>query len=31
MSREGGIEFKDKNVFYCSNKVKCKHGFTAGI
>ena len=30
VSKEGGMEFKDKIVLYCS-KVKCKQGFTAGI
>ena len=31
VSREGGVEFKDKIVLHCSRKVKCKQGFTAGI
>ena len=31
MSREGGMEFKDKIVLCCSRVAKCKHGFTAGI
>ena len=31
MSREGGMEFKDKIVLYCSREAKCKQGFTVGI
>ena len=31
VSREGGMEFKDKIVLYCSREVKCMQGFTAGI
>ena len=31
VSREGGMEFKDKIVLYCSREAKCKQGFTAGI
>ena len=31
VSREGGMEFKDKIVLYCSREDKCKQGFTAGI
>ena len=31
VSREGGMEFKDKIVFYCSREAKCQQGFTAGI
>ena len=31
VSREDGMEFKDKIVFYCSREVKCKQRFTAGI
>ena len=31
VSREGGIEFKDKVVLYCSMEAKCEQGFTAGI
>ena len=31
VSREGGIEFKDKVVLYCSREAKCEQGFTAGI
>ena len=30
VSREGGIEFKDKIVLHCSREAKCKQGFTAG-
>ena len=30
VSREGGTEFNDKPVLYCSREAKCKHGFTAG-
>ena len=30
MSREGGMEFKDKIVLYCSREAKCKQGFTVG-
>ena len=26
VSREDGMEFKDKIVFYCSREVKCKLG-----
>ena len=31
VSREAGMEFKDKIVLYCSREAKCKQGFTAGI
>ena len=31
VSREGGMEFKDKIVLHCSSEAKCKQGFTAGI
>ena len=31
VSREGGMESKDKIVLYCSCEVKCKQEFTAGI
>ena len=31
VSREGGMEFKDKIVFYCSREAKYKQGFIAGI
>ena len=31
VSREGGIEFKDKVLLYCSMEAKCEQGFTAGI
>ena len=31
LSREGGIEFKDKIVLYCSREAKCKQRFTAAI
>ena len=31
VSREGGMEFNDKIVFYCSREAKCQQGFTAGI
>ena len=31
VSREGGMEFKDKIVLHCSREEKCKQGFTAGI
>ena len=31
VSREGGMEFKDKIVLYCSREVKFNQGFTAGI
>ena len=31
VSREGGLEFKDKIVLYCSREAKCKQGFTVGI
>ena len=31
VSREGGMEFKDKIVLYCSREAKCKQTFTAGI
>ena len=31
VSREGGIEFKDKIVLHCSREAKCKQGFTAAI
>ena len=31
VSRKGGMEFKDKIVFYCSREAKCKKGFTARI
>ena len=27
MSREGGMEFEDKIVLYCSREAKCKQGF----
>ena len=29
--REGGMEFKDEIVLYCSREAKCLQGFTAGI
>ena len=29
VSREGGMEFKDKIVLYCSSEAICKQGFTA--
>ena len=31
VSREGGMECKDKIVLYCTREAKCKQGFTAGI
>ena len=31
VSREGGMEFKDKIVLHCSSEAKYKQGFTAGI
>ena len=31
VSRECGMEFKDKIMLYCSREVKDKQGFTAGI
>ena len=31
VSREDGMEFKDKIVLYCSREAKYKQGFTAGI
>ena len=31
VSREGGMEFKDKIVLYCSREAKWKQEFTAGI
>ena len=31
VSREGGMEFKDKIVLYCSREAKCKQRFFAGI
>ena len=31
VSRECGMEFKDKIMLYCSREVKGKQGFTAGI
>ena len=31
VSREGGMELKDKIVLYCSREAKCKQRFTAGI
>ena len=31
VSREGGMEFKDKIVLYCSKEANCMQGFTAGI
>ena len=31
VSREGGMEFKDKVVFNWSREAECKQGFTAGI
>ena len=31
VSRESGMEFKDKIVYYCSREVKCKQGFSARI
>ena len=31
VTREGGVEFKDKIVLYCSKEAKCMQGFTAGI
>ena len=30
VSREGGMESKDKIVLHCSREAKCKQGFTAG-
>ena len=31
VSREDGMEFKDKIVLYCSREAKYKQGFTSGI
>ena len=31
VSREGGMEFKNKIVLHCSREAKCKQGFIAGI
>ena len=31
VSREGGIEFRDRIVLYCSREAKCKQGFTAVV
>ena len=31
VSREGGMDFKDKIVLYCSGEAKCKQGFRAGV
>ena len=31
VTREGGMEFKDKIVLYYSREAKCVQGFTAGI
>ena len=31
LSREGGTEFNDEPVLYCSREAKCKQRFTAGI
>ena len=31
VSREGGMEFKDEIVLYCSREAKCMQGLTAGI
>ena len=31
VGREGGMEFRDKIVLYCSREAKCKQGFTEGI
>ena len=31
VSREGGTEFNDEPVLYCSREAKCKQGFTEGI
>ena len=31
MSKNGGMEFKDKIVLHCSREAKWKQGFTAGI
>ena len=31
VSREGGMEFKDKVVLHCPREANCKQGFTAGI
>ena len=31
VSREGGMEFEDKIVLYCSKEAKCKQRFTAAI
>ena len=31
VSREDGMEFKDKILFYCSREVRCKQRFTGGI
>ena len=31
VSREGGMEFKDKIVLFCSREATCMQGFTAGF
>ena len=31
VSRERGMDFKDKVVLYCSSEAKCKQEFTSGI
>ena len=31
VSREGGMEFKDKVVLHCSREANCKQGFTVGL
>ena len=31
VSREGGMEFKEKIRLHCSREAKCKQRFTAGI
>ena len=31
LGREGGVEFKDKIVLYCSREEKFMQGFTVGI
>ena len=31
VSREGGTEFNDEPVLYCSREAKCKQEFTEGI
>ena len=31
VSREGGMEFKDKIVLHCSREAKRRQGFTTGI